>query len=132
VAYGPPAQTSDFVLIDLAAQRVNIARGERSDAIADPITTGTAQSNDGADGEARLPAGFFAKAERFDYKLQRVAGETAFVSISNGAETATVPVQRGVLVPGLGFAREIARRGDRWVLRTGTLEITEDGISVAR
>ncbi len=132
VAYGPPGARSDFALVNLAAQRVNISRGERSDAVADPIITGTARSDEGGMRKARLPQGFFAKAQRFDYKLQRVAGEIAYVSINNGVETVTVPIQRGALVPGIGFAREIARREDRWVLRTGTLEITEEGISVAR
>jgi hypothetical protein len=132
VAHGPPNAQSDFALVNLAANRVNISRGETSDIIADPITTGTAERNDGKNGDAPLPKGFFARAQRFDYKLQRVAGETAYVRISNGIEAVTVPVQRGALVPGIGFARALEQRGASWVVVTGTLEITEDGISVAR
>jgi hypothetical protein len=132
VTYGPPAQHADFALADLAADRVNVSRGERTNAVADPIITGTAPSDDSTNAEVMPPQGFFSRARRFDYRLERVAGGIAYVSISNGMESFTAPVRQGALVPGIGFAREIARRENRWVVVTGRLEITEDGISVAR
>jgi hypothetical protein len=132
VAHGPPGARSDFSLINLAKTRENVSRGIETGRVADPIMTGTATGEDGAGDRASLPPGFFDRAERFDYRLTRVKQETAYVEIDNGIEMVTVPVQKGALVPGIGFARGLEQRASGWVLMTGTLEITEDGISVAR
>jgi hypothetical protein len=99
---------------------------------ADPIVTGTIVRGDSASLQALLPPGFFSSARRFDYALQRVTGGTAYVSIGNGVETVTVPIRQGSMVPGIGPARAIGRRNAGWVVRTGTLEITEEGVSVER
>jgi hypothetical protein len=128
VANGPPGTGSDFALIDLARDRANAQR----EALADPIVTGTAKGDGRGLSGVAVPDGFFAASRRFTYRLASVTGQSASIEIDNGLEKVTVVVREGGLVPGIGPARSVERRGQQWVIVTGALEISERGMTLAR
>ena len=134
VIYGPPERTGDFPAVSVALQPFESSRSKlgQYDTL-DPIVTGTV-SKSGESGENPRRAAFalLKSSPYLKYRLRTVIRDTAFVDISNGRSTVTLPVEVGELIPGAGNVLRFERRRNKWVVVTGSSEISERGMVAAR
>lgn len=134
VIYGPPERTDKFPSVSVALQPFEASRTKlgQYDTL-DPIVTGTV-SKSGESGQNLRRAAFeLLRADPYlKYRLRTVIRDTAFVDISNGRSTVTLPVEVGELIPGAGNVLRFERRRGKWVVVTGSSEISERGMVAAR
>lgn len=134
VLYGPPQRTGNIPEVNVALEPFDTARSKLGhyDTL-DPIVTGSVTKSSGAaQGASRAAPELFPAGQYLSYKLRAVVQNTAFVDISNGRSIVTLPVEVGVLIPGAGKVLRFERRRGKWIVVTGSSEISERGMTAAR
>lgn len=129
VMYGPPERTGNpMVSVALEPFETSHTKLGQYD-IFDPIVTGSITKNDGSGKSAQSEAlELFLADQHLTYKLRTIVRNTAFVDISNERSLVTLPVEVGVLIPGAGNVLRFERRDGKWIVVTGTSEISESGM----
>ena len=134
VMYGPPERTGNNPAVSVALEPFDTSRTKlgQYDTL-DPIVTGSiTKAADAGKSANRAALEFFEADQHLNYKLRAVVRNTAFVDISNGRSIVTLPVEVGVLIPGVGNVLRFERRGGKWIVVTSASEISEAGMVVAR
>ena len=133
VMYGPPERTGNQ-MVSVALEPFETSRAKLGQYdILDPIVTGSITKNDGSGKSAQSAALELVQADQhLTYKLRTIVRNTAFVDISNDRSLVTLPVEVGVLIPGVGNVLRFERRGGKWIVVTGTSEISEAGMVAVR
>jgi hypothetical protein len=134
VMYGPPDRTRDPSKVSVALQPFDTSRAKLGQYdILDPIVTGSITRNDGSGKSAQSAALELVQAnQHLSYKLRTIVRNTAYVDISNDRSLVTLPVEVGVLIPGVGDVLRFERRGGKWIVVTSTSEISEGGMVAVR
>lgn len=134
VLYGPPKRTGNIPTVNVALEPFDTTRSKLGyyDTL-DPIVTGSVTKSPGADQEAsRAAPELFPAGQHLSYKLRTVIQNTAFIDISNGRSIVTLPVEVGALIPGAGNVLRFERRRGKWIVVTGSSEISERGMTAAQ
>lgn len=133
VMYGPPERTGN-PMVSVALEPFDTSRTKLGQYdILDPIVTGSITKNDGSGKSAQSAALELVQADQhLTYKLRAIVRNTAFVDISNDRSLVTLPVEVGVLIPGVGNVLRFERRGGKWIVVTSTSEISEAGMIAVR
>jgi hypothetical protein len=133
VMYGPPERTGN-PMVSVALEPFDTSRAKLGQYdILDPIVTGSITKNDGSGKSAQSAALELVQADQhLTYKLRAIVRNTAFVDISNDRSLVTLPVEVGVLIPGVGNVLRFERRGGKWIVVTSTSEISEAGMIAVR
>jgi hypothetical protein len=133
VMYGPPERSGN-AMVSVALEPFDTSRTKLGQYdILDPIVTGSITRNDGAGKSAQSAALELVQAnQHLSYKLRTIVRNTAYVDISNDRSLVTLPVEVGVLIPGVGNVLRFERRGGKWIVVTSTSEISEDGMVAVR
>jgi hypothetical protein len=133
VMYGPPDRTGNVPVVSVALEPFETSRTKlgQYDTL-DPIVTGSITKNADAGKSAESEAlELFQADQHLTYKLRTIVRNTAFVDISNERSLVTLPVEVGVLIPGVGNVLRFERRGGKWIVVTSTSEISEAGMIAA-
>jgi hypothetical protein len=134
VMYGPPDGTGTMPTVSVALEPFDTSRNKlgQYDAL-DPIVTGSiTKAADAGQSANRAALELFETDQHLNYKLRAIVQNTAFVDISNGRSIVTLPVEVGVLIPGVGNVLRFERRGGKWIVVTSTSEISEAGMVAVR
>lgn len=134
VMYGPPDRTGDFPAVSVALQPFEASRSKlgKYDMV-DPIVTGSVTKSGGTGKDPRRAALDLLKADPYlKYRLRTVVQDTAFIDISNGRSSVVLPVEVGEVIPGAGNVLRFERRRGKWIVVTGSSEISEKGMVAAR
>ena len=133
VMYGPPERTGS-PMVSVALEPFDTSRAKLGQYdILDPIVTGSITRDDGSGKSAQSAAlELFQADQHLTYKLRTIVRNTAFVDISNERSLVTLPVEVGVLIPGVGNVLRFERRGGKWIVVTSTSEISESGMNAVR
>lgn len=134
VMYGPPDRTGNVPIISVALQPFETSPTKlgQYDTL-DPIVTGSITKDDGSGKSAsRAALELFQADQHLNYRLRTIVQNTAFVDISNDRSIITLPVEVGVLIPGVGNVLRFERRGGKWIVVTSTSEISEAGMVAVR
>lgn len=129
VMYGPPERTGN-PMVSVALEPFETSRTKLGQYdILDPIVTGSITKNDGSGESAQSKALELSREnQHLTYKLRTILRNTALVDISNERSLVTLPVEVGVLIPGVGNVLRFERRGGKWIVVTSTSEISEAGM----
>jgi hypothetical protein len=133
VMYGPPERTGN-AMVSVALEPFDTSRTKLGQFdILDPIVTGSITKDTGAGKSAHSAAlELFQADQHLNYRLRSIVQNTAFVDISNERSIVTLPVEVGVLIPGVGNVLRFERRGGKWIVVTSTSEISEAGMVAVR
>lgn len=134
VMYGPPDGTGNIPTVSVALEPFDTSRTKlgQYDTL-DPIVTGSVtKAADTGKSANRAALELFEADQHLSYKLRAIVKNTAFVDISNGRSIVTLPVEVGVLIPGVGNVLRFERRGGKWIVVTSTSEISEGGMATVR
>jgi hypothetical protein len=135
VMYGPPDGNSNIPAVTVALEPFDTSRTKLGnyDAL-DPIVTGSITKDANAtDKEANQAVLDLLRTDQhLRYNLRTVFQNTAFVDISNGHSSITLPLERGTLIPGVGKVLRFEKRKGKWVVVTGSAEISEEGMITVR
>ncbi|CAN0488829.1 unnamed protein product, partial [Phaeothamnion confervicola] len=127
VMYGPPDRTGKAPVVSVALEPFETSPTKlgQYDTL-DPIVTGSITKNADSGKSAQSAAlELFQTDNHLNYKLRTIVRNTAFVDISNDRSIITLPVEVGVLIPGVGNVLRFERRSGRWIVVTSTCEISE-------
>jgi hypothetical protein len=134
VMYGPPDGTGNIPTVSVALEPFDTSRTKlgQYDTL-DPIVTGSiTKATDTGKSANRAALELFEADQHLNYKLRSIVQNTAFVDISNGRSIVTLPVEVGVLIPGVGHVLRFERRGGKWIVVTSTSEISEAGMAAVQ
>jgi hypothetical protein len=134
VMYGPPDGANKIPAVSVALEPFDTSRTKlgQYDAL-DPIVTGSITRDDGSGKTGnRAASELFQSGQQLNYKLRAITQNIAFVDISNGRSIATLSVEVGAPIPGIGTVQRFERRGGKWIVVTTTSEISEAGIVPVR
>jgi hypothetical protein len=129
VMYGPPQKLGDTPAASVSLELFDPSRTEPDglDSL-DPIVTGSIAKGTGGDKKInRATFEVLYPDQRVRYKLRAIVENTAFVDVSNGASTVTLPVETGAVLPGVGRVLRFEKRKGHWILVTLSTEISEQG-----
>ena len=134
VMYGPPERSGNGSTVSVALEPFDTSRTKLGQYdILDPIVTGSITKSDGSGKSAQSAALELVQAnQHLSYKLRTIVRNTAYVDISNDRSLVTLPVEIGVLIPGVGNVLRFERRGGKWIVVTSTSEISEFGMVAVR
>jgi len=134
VMYGPPDRTGNVPVVSVALEPFETSRTKLGQYdILDPIVTGSITRDDGSGKSANSAAlELFQADQHLTYKLRTIVRNTAFVDISNDRSIVTLPVEVGVLIPGVGNVLRFERRSGKWIVVTSTSEISDSGMVPVR
>ncbi len=133
VMYGPPERTGKTPVVSVALEpfETSTTKLGQYDTL-DPIVTGSITKDAGSgEGASRSALELFQSDQHLNYKLRTIVRNTAFVDISNDRSIVTLPVEVGVLIPGVGNVLRFERRSGKWIVVTSTSEISESGMIAA-
>jgi hypothetical protein len=134
VMYGPPDRNGNLPMVSVALEPFDTSRiklGQYD--ILDPIVTGSITKDAGSGKSAQSAALELVQAnQHLSYRLRTIVRNTAYVDISNDRSLVTLPVELGVLIPGVGNVLRFERRGGKWIVVTSTSEISEAGMVAVR
>lgn len=134
VMYGPPDRSGNIPTVSVALQPFEASRSKlgKYDML-DPIVTGSVTKGGGSGKDPRRAALELLQADPYlKYRLRTVIQDTAFVDISNGRSIVTLPVEVGEVIPGAGNVLRFERRRGKWIVVTGSSEISEKGMVAAQ
>lgn len=134
VMYGPPDRDGNIPTISVALEPFDTSRTKlgQYDTL-DPIVTGSiTKAGDTGKSANRAALELFEESQHLNYKLRTIVQNTAFVDISNDRSVVTLPVEVGVLIPGVGNVLRFERRGGKWIVVTSESEISEAGMVAVR
>jgi hypothetical protein len=130
VTYGPGEGKNNIQKVTVALEPFDSSQTKLGDFdTIDPIVTGSIAPTAGTENTAARRSPDRPQSEqRLRYSLRSVAGDTAFVDVSNGRSVITLPVRRGALLPGVGQVLGFELRRGKWVLVTTSAEISQEGV----
>lgn len=134
VMYGPPERSGNVPMVSVALEPFETSPTKlgQYDTL-DPIVTGSITKDDGSGKSAsRAALELFQEDPHLTYKLRSIIRNTAFVDISNDRSIVTLPVEIGVLIPGVGNVLRFERRSGKWIVVTSTSEISDSGMVPVR
>jgi hypothetical protein len=134
VMYGPPDRSGSAPTVSVALQPFENSHSKLGKYdIVDPIVTGSITRSGGTGKDPRRAAIELLQADPYlKYRLRTVIQDTAFIDISNGRSSVTLPVEVGEVIPGAGNVLRFERRRGRWIIVTGSSEISEKGMVAAQ
>lgn len=134
VMYGPPERSGNVPMVSVALEPFDTSRTKLGQYdVLDPIVTGSITKDSGTGMSARSAAlELYRTDQHLNYKLRTIVQNTAYVDISNDRSLVTLPVEVGVLIPGVGNVLRFERRGGKWIVVTSTSEISESGVAAVR
>ncbi|MDP1701114.1 MAG: hypothetical protein Q8L53_09210 [Aestuariivirga sp.] len=134
VMYGPPDRSGNAPMVGVALEPFDTSRTKlgQYDTL-DPIVTGSITKDaDSGKSAKRAALELFQADQHLNYRLRTIVQNTAFIDISNDRSIVTLPVEIGVLIPGVGNVLRFERRGGKWIVVTSTSEISESGMAAVR
>jgi hypothetical protein len=134
VMYGPPDGNNNVPTVTVALEPFDTSRTKLGnyDAL-DPIVTGSITRDAGVGKEVnQAVADLLRTDQHLRYNLRMMFQNTAFVDISNGHSSVTLPLETGAVIPGVGKVLRFEKRNGKWIVVTGSAEISEEGMVTVR